>query len=140
MKKNICLFLTVFVSAFLVALFISTCITVALGYDALLLSELRNDLVLGLFIALVQMIWIGSDRSNKTYIARTIIHFVVLLTGCTLLMMWFGWLPPSPWIVTYYLVFIALYIVIWIISWRINQKKWKDMNERLAEFKKGNRE
>lgn len=139
MKKNISLFVTVFVTAFLIALFISTCITVAIGGDAVPVIEIRNDLIFGLFIACVQLIWIGSDSSNKTYIARTIIHFVVLLTGCTLLMMWFGWLPPSPWIVSYYIGFIVAYVVIWLIFWRINKKKWKDMNEKLEAFKKANK-
>lgn len=139
MKKNIGMFFSVFVIAFLMALFITTCITIGSGYDAVPLGEMRNDLLFALFIACVQLIWIGSDKGNKTYIARTIIHFVLLLTGCTLLMVWFGWLPPGPLLATYYAGFIAIYVVIWIVFWRINKKKWKDMNEKLAQFKKANR-
>ncbi|WP_066684105.1 DUF3021 domain-containing protein [Christensenella intestinihominis] len=140
MKKKFNLFLTVFIAAFLIALAISTVIAIALGVDALPLVELRNDFLFGLFIACVQLIWIGSDRNNKTYIMRTIVHFVILLTGCTLLMLWFGWLPPSGWVAIYYAGFIAAYIVIWLVCWNINRKKWKAMNERLREFKRDNME
>ena len=82
------------------------------------------------------MIWVGSDKSNRTYIVRTIVHFVILITGCTLLMIWFGWLPPSEWIVWYYAGFIAFYIIIWLVCWNMNRKKWKAMNEKLQEFAK----
>lgn len=138
MRKGFRLFITVLVTAFLIALTISTMIAIAEGAAALPLTELRNDLFLGLFIACVQLIWVGSDKSNKTYIVRTIIHFIVLITGCTLLMIWFGWLPPNEWIVSYYTLFIAAYIIIWLICWNVNRKKWKDMNRRLEEFKRKN--
>lgn len=86
------------------------------------------------------MIWIGSDRNNKTYLIRTIVHFIVLLTGCTLLMIWFGWLPPSEFLITYYVGFIVAYIVIWVIFYQVNKKKWKEMNEKLNAYKKANKE
>lgn len=138
MKKIFSLFFTVFAIAFLIALAISAIIAVALGAESLPLAELRNGFVLALFIACVQLIWVGSDKSNKTYIIRTIVHFIVLITGCTLLMIWFGWLPPSEWIVLYYAGFIGAYIFIWLVCWNINRKKWKDMNRRLEEFKRKN--
>ena len=134
------LFFTVFCIAFLIALFISTCIAMILGADALPLGELRKDLILGLFIGLVQMIWIGSDKGNKTYLIRTAVHFVILLTGCTLLMIWFGWLQPGQWIATYYVSFIITYIIIWVVFFRINKKKWQAMNKKLDEYKKANKE
>lgn len=139
-KENAKLFFIVFCAAFLVALFISTCITLMLGHDALLLSELRNDAIFALFIGLVQMIWIGSDRNNKTYLIRTIVHFIVLLTGCTLLMIWFGWLPPGNLVITYYVGFVAAYIVLWVIFYHANKRKWKEMNEKLNAYKKANKE
>lgn len=138
MRKGFRMFITVLVTAFLIALTISTMIAIAEGAVALPLTELRNDLFLGLFIACVQLIWVGSDKSNKTYIVRTIIHFIVLITGCTLLMIWFGWLPPNEWIVSYYILFIAAYIIIWFVCWNVNRKKWRDMNRRLEEFKRKN--
>ncbi|WP_162270190.1 DUF3021 domain-containing protein [Christensenella timonensis] len=139
-KRPLYLFYTVFSSALLVALLISTCITLVLGYDALPLSELRNDVIFGLFIGLVQLIWVGSDRNNKTYLIRTILHFVVLLTGCTLLMVWFGWLPPSEWLAFYYIGFIAAYVLIWAICYQVNKKHWRKMNEKLEAYKKANRD
>ena len=140
MRKGFSLFAAVLVTAFLIALTISMVITITLGADALPLKELRNDLFLGLFIACVQLIWVGSDKSNRTYIVRTIVHFIILITGCTLLIIWFGWLPPSEWIVWYYAGFIAFYIIIWLVCWNVNRKKWKAMNEKLQEFKRENRE
>lgn len=137
--KVVGMFFTVLAIAFLIALFISTCITLGIGQDALPVMEIRNDLIFAVFIALVQLIWIGSDSSNKTYIMRTVFHFIILLTGCTLLMMWFGWLPPTPYLLSYYISFIVAYIIIWLMFWRINKKKWKDMNEKLEAFKKANK-
>ena len=83
-----------------------------IGAEALPLKELRNDVLLAVFIGLVQLIWIGSDQNNRTYLIRTIIHFIILITGCTLLMVWFGWLPPSQWLAIYYAGFIAAYIAV----------------------------
>lgn len=127
---------TVFATAFLIALMISSCIAIAIGSDALPLIEIRNDLIFAAFIACVQLIWAGSDRNNRTYIIRTIVHFVILITGCTLLMLWFGWLPPGDYIFTYYAVFIVAYIVIWLIFWRVNKRKWSEMNRKLKEYQK----
>ena len=127
---------TVFAIAFLIALFISSCIVVIIGSDALPLVELRNDLIFAVFIACVQLIWAESDKNNKTYIIRTIVHFIILITGCTLLMLWFGWLPPGNYIFTYYIGFIAAYIVIWLIFWRINKRKWSEINRKLKEYQK----
>lgn len=136
MKKAIRLFVTVLITAFLIALTISTVITCALGWDAVPIVEIRNDLLLALFIACVQLLWVGSDKNNKTYIIRTVIHFAVLMTGCTLLMVWFGWLPWGNWLALYYVTFTALYAVIWLIIWNLNRKKWKVLNRKLEEYKK----
>lgn len=127
---------TVFATVFLMALMISSCIAIAIGSDTLPLIEIRNDLIFAAFIACVQLIWTGSDRNNRTYIIRTIVHFVILITGCTLLMLWFGWLPPGGYIFTYYAGFIGAYIVIWLIFWRVNKRKWSEMNRKLKEYQK----
>lgn len=139
-KGVISLFFTVFSIAFLIAVTISTIIAVMIGAEALPLKELRNDVLLAVFIGLVQLIWIGSDQNNRTYLTRTIIHFIILITGCTLLMIWFGWLPPSQWLAIYYAGFVAAYIVIWIAFFRINKKKWQAMNAKLDEYKRANKE
>ena len=46
--------------AFLIAVTMSTIIAVMIGAEALPLKELRNDVLLAVFIGLVQLIWIGS--------------------------------------------------------------------------------
>ena len=135
-KKNIWMFFCVLMSAFIAALVITVAIAFGIGADGVPFVELRNDAIFALFIACVQMIWVGSDRSNKIYLIRTIIHFVALITGCTLLMVWFGWLPPGSYLLTYYVGFIVTYIVIWLIWWRIYRKKWARMNQKLDEYKK----
>ncbi len=134
------MFFTVFAAAFFASLALAVGFTIALGYDALLLKELGKCFVFGGVIAFLQLVWIGSDVNNKTYMIRTVIHFVLLLTSCTLLMMWFGWLPPSAYLVSYYFLFIVIYIVIWLVFLRINKKKWKEMNEKLDAYKKANKE
>ncbi|MEA4854564.1 MAG: DUF3021 domain-containing protein [Christensenella sp.] len=137
MKKGIGLFFTVLGTAFVIALMITVIITVSLGQSAVPLTEIRNDVILAVVIACVQLIWVGSDKNNKTYIIRTIVHFVILLTGCTLLMLWFGWLPPGTYLLSYYVIFIVVYIVLWIVFWMANKKKWSKMNQKLDEYKKG---
>ncbi len=139
-KQMLFMFLSVFAAAFLIALTITTCIAVAMGADAVPLIELRNDFIMAIFIAAVQMIWAGSDRDNRTYIIRTIVHVAVLLTGCTLLMVWFGWLPPSKWIFFYYAGFLVSYLIIWVIFWRANKKKWAEMNQKLQEYQQEKKE
>lgn len=137
MNRVVKQFAVVLVAAFFLAVVISTCISLGMGNDSVPVRELVNDFILALFIALVQLLWIGTEADNKLYVRRSIMNFAVLLAGYTMLMAWFGWLPPIGWpIVVCYAGFIAVYAAIWVFFWKRNKKKREQYNEKLKEVQK----
>lgn len=123
--------------AFLLAVLITTCISLSMGYDFVPIRQLAYDLILALFIALVQLLWIGTETDNKAYLRRSILNFTILLVGYTVLMALFGWLPPVGWpLVVCYAGFIGFYAAFWVFFWKRNRKRREQLNEKLKEIQK----
>ncbi len=138
-KKIVGRFLFVFGTATTLAVFITFMIfTLGHGESSVPASEIGYDFAMGAFIAAVQLIWLDIENASPiTYVRRSIIHFAVLLGGCTLLMYAVGWLPPLGWpIAVFYLSFIALYCAIWAIVWHNMKKRSAEFNAKLREYKR----
>ncbi len=142
MKKNIktaiSMFLFVFGTATTAAVFITFMIfTLGHGESMIPASEIAYDFAMGAFIASVQLIWLNVENASPiTYVRRSIIHFAVLVGGCTLLMYAVGWLPPLGWpIAVFYVSFIALYCAIWAVVWNNMKKRSAEFNAKLREYK-----
>lgn len=131
-------FLFVFGTATTLAVFITLMIfTLGHGENVIPAKEIGYDFAMGAFIAAVQLIWLNAEKdSPKEYIRRSIIHFAVLVGGCTLLMYAVGWLPPLGWpIAMFYISFIAIYCAIFALIWRNMKKRSAEFNAKLREYK-----
>lgn len=134
-NKYVKAFSQAFFSAFMIAVTITTIISAAGKASASVpVEQILYDFIMAAFVGASTLIWMGSDKDNKTYIIRSIIHFVVLVTGLTILMVAFGWMPPGNYILMYYVIFVAIYVIIWLFCWRAVKKKSKVMNEKLKEY------
>lgn len=128
--------LLVFFSVFTGCVAISMIFASAQGYDSIRFIDIRNAAIYALFIAVTRFIWVGSEKSNKAYMVRTIIYFLVIFFGCAALMVWFEWIPAGPPLISFSVIFVAIYIVIWLIVTRQIKKQKQYMNEKLETYKK----
>ncbi|MEF9989075.1 MAG: DUF3021 domain-containing protein [Christensenellaceae bacterium] len=136
MKKIITAFVWVFLSASLLAVVTSAIISTALGFDMVPIAEIIKDFILGAVIAAIQLIWIGSEKDNKAYTMRSVIHFAALLPALIVMLYLFGWLPMGvSQFILFLIIFVAIYLVIWIIMYRQNKKLCKQFNKKLDEYK-----
>lgn len=68
---------------------------------------------------------------------QTIVHFVITFVFFTPLAILAGWFPLNAfWLISYTLIFLAIYVVMWLIFMRRAKKEISDLNHLLLKRKK----
>ena len=89
------------------------------------------SLVLGAVCGASSVIW---DNERLSLLLQTILHFAVISVSVFLVSFFMYWMPHSVLgILSYFVIFVAVYIGIWCTQYFNIRAKIKKMNDRLKE-------